>query len=516
MAGAKSVLYRVVAELIEREAGGVEWRIEQDWEEFLSIVSGTSFDIARLPGARVVKSRRLHDVARLKLPSGREVYIKRYGGADRSSPKLWKLRGLKDRLGRKEGVLEKRGRLSFELASEVRRRGIATPRPLGYGAGKGVSYFLSESVAECTSLRRLFKPRPKVGLAGGKLACKNRKLWLKHLASFVHKVFEAGLDHYDLKPKNILIRFDDGKKLIEALEGKIVFEAPRLYLVDLDSCSLHDSLTVAQKVEMLSKLAIFPIQYRVGTLADRVVLLRELAQLDESIDPDKDGRGIERGALIRIREKALRRDRYATSDHTPYRRILGRKLQGFARRDMEEALFERLETICRGSDSGAEVKPQHTVVRLKGKSWVYVWRAYNRLFSRGVPTVQPLAAIGNWRGGELHLARVREIFSLEDFIEDSTDEERYEVVLSLASLFRRAVRMGLSRAFVEPRCVVVEYVRTPRVLLLPNRKLRAQVEVDVGAELSYLMSWVREILGKELSVLLRRQCLMWLGALLRE
>lgn len=442
-----------------------EWVVAREYEAALPKLPARALPTLRdAPDAVMVKAARSREVARVGLGDGREVYVKRYA----TYGLMRRVRALFE---------EPPAAAEWQILRTAWSKGVPTSRPVALGVtyhlGLPVdSYLVTESLGNGPSLRSFVR-----GLSleqRARVAPSRRGLLAEHLAQFVATLFEAGLLHYDFKPKNILLSERYATELLDYFSGAAAHPAPRpeLYIIDLDRAKLLDKLTVEQKVSSLSRFALYSVQHRSVAAADRARFLRALARCDPDFGADRPTRAaaIEMGAQHIVDKKYQRRDDRCLVGREPFHKMVRDDFVGFISRTMtDEAVLEALQAAAEAQAGATVVTEVNNGAHGLTRVWVYVtaatrrphvqsteewalrWRACQALYRRHVPTPLPYGAgkrdgkgyvvVHAIEGGEPGRSVAERALS-----EDAAHPERERFLRALAWTMRRMHRAGLCGA----------------------------------------------------------------------
>jgi len=134
---------------------------------------------------------------------------------------------------------ESRGLIELRVSSEARKRGAPVPEVVGgvvhhRAAGLCRLFVLTKEIPDAIDLRELIE-------SSVTLSPSQRRDVLRSSAEAVAACHNAGLYHADLHVKNILIQSPQGA-------------GPRAHVIDLDKATIHDSLTLRQRLSNLARL----------------------------------------------------------------------------------------------------------------------------------------------------------------------------------------------------------------------------------------------------------------------
>ncbi|MDO4707059.1 MAG: lipopolysaccharide kinase InaA family protein [Porphyromonadaceae bacterium] len=126
---------------------------------------------------------------------------------------------------------------SFVNATRLLKLGISTPAPIGYQEGRNAWGLLGVSSYSCELLEGVER-----GIYPHVYGWAAPKGFLKALARFIAHLHEAGVEHLDLSPGNVMYRYHG--------EGGYTF-----YLIDLNRMYFrHRPLTLAEAASNLARL----------------------------------------------------------------------------------------------------------------------------------------------------------------------------------------------------------------------------------------------------------------------
>jgi tRNA A-37 threonylcarbamoyl transferase component Bud32 len=148
-----------------------------------------------------------------------------------------KVRGLRAWL--REWLRPAKAELEFRRLSEAWRRGVPTVQPVAFGLARGPlptdSFLVTRTVAGAVPMNAFLERGPGAGLQD------SPRIDFAHaLGKFVAAVHHAGLNHPDLHPGNILVRY--------------MGDRPEFFLIDLHDAHMGVSLS---RRESLQNLALF-------------------------------------------------------------------------------------------------------------------------------------------------------------------------------------------------------------------------------------------------------------------
>ena len=203
------------------------WECHSDWASVLFGPDGLRLDQWLARGqVEVVKHGPHRSVYRVAF-GDRQVYVKHYRCCtiwDRA--RLW--------------FRPSQARREWLKAREIARRGVSTVRPLALqegnrGGATGESFLVTEAISDSCALgecwRRLVSDR-----ASGEHGPTGRRL-LVEVARFLAKVHEAGIDHNDLHPGNLLVALDGDLPRLESKTGRY-----RFHLIDVPGVRISGPL----------------------------------------------------------------------------------------------------------------------------------------------------------------------------------------------------------------------------------------------------------------------------------
>ena len=241
-------------------------------------------------------------------------------------------------------------RRSLAGALVLKGAGIGTPSPLAALEWRswrrlGTSYYISEDVRGCQSLRNLWwgAGPPSEERAGG------RRRILSGLASLFYRLHSSGIYHRDLKGSNILVR-GDGRGDAELL------------LIDLDGVRKGRRLSQRKRIKNLFQLYQTLARHRLS-VREMLFFLKGYADLFSM--PRKERKGLARAIL----ESSRRWERRFESTH-------GRLIEEFEQRRRESPTL--VEALAR--------RPI-LIMQLKGRSRFNRWS--RRMARRRGPADRP-------------------------------------------------------------------------------------------------------------------------------
>jgi len=167
--------------------------------------------------------------------------------------------GLAARLGFERFADPARPFDELRLSESLRDDGVRTPRILAARAKRvGSRFELALVVERVDRARDLFAAltlaRPH-----------ERHELVRAAARFVAELFDAGLDHRDLHPKNLLVE-----------PGESPDDPPRLWVLDLDRCARRQPLPEARRAAALARCLRWCLRRRVELAFTRTDALRFL------------------------------------------------------------------------------------------------------------------------------------------------------------------------------------------------------------------------------------------------
>jgi tRNA A-37 threonylcarbamoyl transferase component Bud32 len=358
------------------------WVREEAWNDLPAHFFEDPVSSIQGRGGEVLKESKWRWAALIRFSNGRRFFLKR------DKTKGWG-EGLKYLLSPSKGQKE------FRIASQLERRGLPIPRPLGWmeRVRKGwvkESYYLSEAIG--------------TGVSFIEEAAKSKEPHsINELAKTVRKFQEAGLFHRDLHGGNFL------------------WEDDNLFLVDLHRAKLVKSLSLRRRLWDLSHLFLslrsmwgeeeelrFLDQYFEGRLGDS----QEREMLRQRIHP----------VMNRLRQRHWRsRTKRCLKESTEFTVQREKGIRYFHRRDFP---LDRLKRVMEGHQNLVRERPfsliKHSpevIVSILNDEaervclkqfrypsfWAQMkehfrrskgfksWRAANGVRARGLPSLKPLA-----------------------------------------------------------------------------------------------------------------------------
>lgn len=354
-----------------------------------------------------------------------------------------------------------KARREYELAAELTRRGIATPRPLAWGVegrGPSASWLMTETIDAESLLAVLERP----------LAPALRQRLATALGAFLARLHAAGVVHRDLHPGNILAACADGE--------------PRLWLIDLHAVALGPTCAwAARRANLVVFNRFFILR---ASRSDRLRFwMSYIAHMAERpAAPRQEARALERLTWDSNRTFWAARDRRCCVSNRYYRRVVRGDLHGYAVADFDAAALAdpdafmraadslmlkdgRSSTVVRGTLAGREVVLKRFNVADARDPWLALvrptaalrsWVFGHGLRERGLPTARPLALLVRKRAG-----LTREEYLLTEFVPGAVELQAFAARLTawprelacvelrsrmhaLARLLRQIHRRGLS------------------------------------------------------------------------
>jgi tRNA A-37 threonylcarbamoyl transferase component Bud32 len=388
------------------------WVREEVWNDLPTHFFEDSISSIQGRGGEVLKESKWRWAALIRFSNGRRLFFKR------DKTKGW-AEGLKYLFSPSKGQKE------FLIASQLERRGLPIPRPLGWMKRvrkKGwvkESYYLSEAIG--------------TGVSFIEEAAKSREPHsINELAKTVKKFQEAGLFHRDLHGGNFL--WEDGK----------------LFLIDLHGAKLVKSLSLRRRLWDLSHLfhslrsmwreeeqLRFLDRYFEGTLDG----FQKREMLHQKIYP----------IMNRLQQRQWRsRTKRCLKESTEFTVDREKGIRYFRRRDFS---LDRLKRVMEGHQDLVRERPFSLVKhspevvvsilnveseRICVKQFCYPsfwgrmkehfrrskglksWRAANGVRARGLPSLKPLALAErrDWTG-------LRESFLVMEALANDQEMDRY-------------------------------------------------------------------------------------------
>lgn len=353
-----------------------------------------------------------------------------------------------------------KARREFELAAELTRRGIPTPRPLAWGVesrGPGASWLVTETVADA---------EPLLAVLARPLTPAVRQTLARELGALLARLHEAGVVHRDIHPGNVLVSCAGGN--------------PRLWLIDLHAVSLGLPCSWSQRRDNLVVFNRFFILR--ASRSDRLRFWTSYRQHSpQQLDaPGQMARELEVATWTSNQQFWLSRDRRCRGTNRYFRQFKNGAISGHVVADFSittladpDALFADPSAVslkdgrsssvvrCQLDERDVVLKrfnvvdardPWTALVRPTAalRSWVFG----HGLCERGLPTARPLALLQRRRGG---LTREEYLLTeflpgtveLSDFVQRLSTGPRTIVELrermhALARLIRQMHRRGLS------------------------------------------------------------------------
>jgi tRNA A-37 threonylcarbamoyl transferase component Bud32 len=463
-------------------AGGVRWSLGDGVRpETLFNADGLRLtDWLASGAASVVKDRPKRSVWRVMLP-GLDFHIKYEKPATKSL-----VRGL---------LHASPARVEFERGCELAVRGVPTPEPLAFGesaTGAGGNYLVTRTIPDAWPLDTfLGSILPTLQVSRH---ARLRQRVASALGRFLALLHDAGVEHRDLHPGNLLVRFDEKDR-------------PTLWLIDLLAARLgpplakaasHDNLVIVNRWFILR-----------SSRGDRLrfweAYRQARPQVREWSADDADGRRysrhIERATLRSNLAFWRIRDRRCLGTNRYFRRVHAAAASGHVVADLPR---EVLQPLLENPDApfvqpGAKTlkdSPSSTVVELEltvpsgtlgvvykrfaVTSWTDPWAALARrpavlrswimghaLLTRLLVTPRPLLVLQRHRHG-----LPREGYLLTEKVPRAVDLAEYVLRLggvagnARTSLLRQAInRVGRSLAIMHERHVSHRDLKAPNVLL---------------------------------------------------
>src|SRR4030043_1533833 len=366
-------------------------------EEILSYLPSTFFEdpfsSVQTMGGEIIKESTWRRAALLWLPNGRRVFLKR------DKTKGW-MEGLKYLF------LPSKAQKEFFIASQLKKRGLNIPQPLGWmeRVRKGLvreSFYLSEAIGAGSSfieeVAKLKEPHSII-----------------ELATTVKKFQDSGLFHQDLHGRNFLWKGDS------------------LFLTDLHRAKIIKSLSPGQRLWNLSHLF-----HSLRSMWGEEEQLQFLSQYFEGRYDDSQRRQILRQQIYPVMDRLQKRQwrsrtKRCLKESTEFTVRMEKGIRYFHRRDfpldrLKRVLAEHRSLVREKPFSLIKYSPEVVVSILNDqgekiclKQFCYPhfwgrmkehfrrskglksWMAANGMRVRGMPSLKPLglAERKNWIGPE--------------------------------------------------------------------------------------------------------------------
>jgi tRNA A-37 threonylcarbamoyl transferase component Bud32 len=297
---------------------GFRWLAAPEWRDRLLGPNGLRLDEWLANGqARVVKHGPHRTVYHVALPD-LDCYVKRN-------------RVMNTRAWLRELVRPAKARIEYDHAQAVAARGVATIVPLAIGCelarkGPGDSYLITRSLEQTeqldtflTTMLPTLEPQRQTRL---------RRSIAAALGTFVAGMHDAGIEHIDLHPGNLLVRLDEK-------------EAIDLFLIDLHAIRFRPPLDwAASRANLVILNHWFSMR---ATRSDRLRFWRAYCDARHCVDVFPFPLSVVRRTLPSVVEKLtwesnLRfwrsRDRRCLGTNKYFRRVQSGTVRGHAVRDL--------------------------------------------------------------------------------------------------------------------------------------------------------------------------------------
>lgn len=398
---------------------------------------------------RTIKDGPNRAIYRAQLPN-LDLHIKQY-----------RLRGLRSRI--REMLRANKAHREFELAAEIRSRGISTPEPVAWGLerngfGRSAGWLITRTVAGKSLLELM---------TANDIRCHS---FTQHLAAFVAQLHDAGIVQTDFHPGNILVNLNSNP--------------PQFALLDLHGVRLRGNCSWIERRE---NLVVFNRYFSLrASRSERLRFWRSYVAATRNCripNPNPASREIERLTLVSNRSFWAARDRRSLVTNRYYRRVSRNGFRGIVVSDLGgdtvDSILRNPETVFQNQDALIKDGRSSTVaactVTIGGKSLLAIFKRFNAVdardpwlalirrspvmrswvFGQGLrerclPTARPLAVLHRYRNGlssESYLLteKIGDAVELRTWVDSKPDRvELADRIAALGRLIRQLHTRGLA------------------------------------------------------------------------
>jgi tRNA A-37 threonylcarbamoyl transferase component Bud32 len=382
--------------LIPLSKGGVRWWIAPDYRDLLLGPAGLRLEEWLRNGqAHIVKKGVHRQVYRVELP-GLAFFLKHNRVPDW---KTWV----------RQTVRPSKARIEYDRICAVASRGVSTVEPLGLGEelaflGAGESMLITRSLEDTQQLNS-FMATTLMKMEPARRTALRHQLAIE-IGKLVARLHEAGIQHKDLHPANILVRLEEGDRLV-------------LFLIDLNAVCVSGSLQWPASRENLIILNRWFVPR--SSRSDRLrfwrayFLERQLGTWSQGVAGPRHhlrmAQDLERRTWTSNLHFWKDRDRRYLRTNRYFQRIRGQGIAGHAVSDLDAQQLQALlsdpdEPFRRSGVPLLKDSPSSTVVELEmlvdGRPRRVIYKRFRVTAWSGpwVMLVRPSAALRSWMYGQ--------------------------------------------------------------------------------------------------------------------